>query len=131
MALTTAQRNTINTWLNGAWTRIQARQAQYLADRGHYRQFKRSHTIPPQSAATVLPDNLSDQPTNEQDGVTLTHANGGSSWPCSVTVDVYDGPLGAGYVATARGRDAGGLVYAISRQVGPETWREHNWRQEA
>jgi hypothetical protein len=63
--------------------------------------------------------------------VTLGVAGDGSGWPCQVTVDVYDGPQGLGYVAVARGRDAGGDIWAISRQVGPEAWREHGWQQEA
>lgn len=124
MALTVGQRSTITTWLAGAWTKIQARQAAYLADRGRYRQFKFSHTVAPQNAASVIPNNLTDQPTNEGDGVTLTHANGGLGWPVRVRVDVYDGPAGQGYVATAQARGSTGERWEVARQVGPETWRE-------
>lgn len=129
MALTTNQRNAIQTWLSAAWTKIQNRQAQYLADRGTYRQFKRSHLVAPQNAQAVLPDNLSDQPTNEGDGVTLAVANGGSGWPVRVTVDVYDGPAGSGYVAVAEARGSGGETWRIARNHGPETWRAETIHQ--
>lgn len=130
MAFTTAQRNAVNSWLQAAWGKVQARQTQYLADRGTYRQWKRSHTIPVTAGQTVVPSNLTDQPTNETDGVTLSVANGGSGWPCQLRCDVYDGPLGAGYVGTARVTGSGGEVWRIARNVGPETWREHGWEQE-
>lgn len=131
MALTTNQRNTIQAWITAAEAKIAARQATYLANRGTYRQFKVSHTIHPQNATAVVPDALADQPTNETDGVTLTHANGGSGWPCAVTVDVYQSPVGWGYTKTYRARGSGGEVWRIVRNVGPEAWRAQGITQEA
>lgn len=130
MSVTAAQRNAIQTWLSAAWTKIQARQDTYLANRGTYRQYKGSHVIPPTAGRTVLPDNLNDQPTNEADGDTLDHADGGLGWPCQITVNVYESPEGHGYEAVARVTGSGGEVWRICRQHGPEEWREHGWVQE-
>lgn len=130
MSVTAAQRAAVQTWLQAAWTKIQARQATYLANRGTYRQYKGSHVIPPTAGTTVLPDNLSDHPTNETDGQTLAVANGGLGWPCQVTCNVYESPGGQGYEAIARVTGSVGEVWRIARQVGPETWREHGWVQE-
>lgn len=130
MSLTTNQRNTIQTWLAAADTKIDTYEATFFAANGRYRQFKRSHTIPPQNATAVLPDNLTDQPTNETNGQTLTMANGGAGWPCSVTVDVYQSPGGWGYTKTYRARGSTGEVWRIVRNVGPETWRAQTLAQE-
>lgn len=130
MAFTVAQRNAVNSWLQTAWGKIRTRQATYFGNRGTYRQYKGSHTIPPTAGGTVIPDNLNDQPTNEDDGDTLSHANGGLGWPCQITCNVYESPEGHGYEAVARVTGSGGEVWRICRQHGPEEWREHGWVQE-
>lgn len=131
MSLTTTQRTTIQNWLAVADGKIDAYEAAFFAAHGRYRQFRKSHTIPPQNATAVLPDNLNDQPTNETNGQTLTVANGGSGWPCAVTVDVYQSPAGWGYTKTYRARGSGGEVWRIVRNVGPETERAQSITQEA
>ena len=130
MSITAAQRSAIQTWLQAAWTKIQARQAAIYAERCRYRQFKRSHTIPPQGGAATTPDNLDDQPTDAPDAETIGQA-AGNGWPAQVTCNVYESPAGHGYEAVARVRGTGGEVWRICRQVGPETWREHGWQQES
>lgn len=129
MSLTTNQRNTIQTWLNAADTKIDTYESTFFAANGRYRQFKRSHTIPPQNATAIAPDNLTDQPTNETNGSTLSEAGSGG-WPCSVTVDVYQSPAGWGYTKTYRARGSTGEVWRIVRNVGPETWRAQSLAQE-
>lgn len=130
MSLTAGQRTTIQNWLAVADGKIDTYETTFFSASGRYRQFKRSHVIPPQNATAVLPDNLNDQPTNETNGQTLTMANGGSGWPCSVTVDVYQSPAGWGYTKTYRARGSTGEVWRIVRNVGPETWRQHGIEQE-
>lgn len=128
--ITNAQRTAIQTWLRDAWDKIQARQDQYAALRGTFRQYKGSHKIPPSAGTPKAPDNLNDAPTNENDGDTLRYAAAAAGWPCQIIVNVYESPLGPGYEAVARVRGSGGEVWRICRQIGPETWREHTWQQE-
>lgn len=48
--------------------------------------------------------------------------------PMALQMDVYDGPLGKGYVGTVWGKWNGNL-YSRSQQVGPETFRTLPWAQ--
>jgi len=83
-------------------------------------QLAATHRTPPQSLAGAAPD--------------LRARVGIDSWwsadvdlpaamVTSVRVDVYDGPHGSGYVIIAR---AGAFERRVN--VGPELWREQDWR---
>ena len=50
-----------------------------------------------------------------------------ASIPAQIRVDVYDGPLGKGWVLTVSGTKSGNL-YTKAWNVGPETWRAHAWQ---
>jgi hypothetical protein len=49
-----------------------------------------------------------------------------NTWPCDVTVDVYEGPSGTGYVVRA-GFDYEGDHWIKSWNYGPETYRTVDW----
>lgn len=46
-----------------------------------------------------------------------------------LTIEIYEGPLGHGFVVIARAL-AEGKVWRMAVNVGPELWRSHNWKEE-
>jgi hypothetical protein len=57
-------------------------------------------------------------------------AQAGLTDPADVTVrvDVYDGPLGVGYVVIGRAT-VNAVTYLRAQNVGPETDRTHDWTE--
>lgn len=102
-------------------------QSSYQAAHGAYWQAAPTHSDPPRIGQNLPPNPLarvSDNPAWYDMGIDLP-----SDMPVSVRVDVYDGPHGSGYVIIGALCDDGGTIWERSVNVGPELWRDHNWRQ--
>jgi len=128
LAATPAEiRAAIDARLAQLWPVVQTKEANYLAAHGHYWQGLRTHRFTlPADGALVTPDIGALTPTDQPD-----------PWPSAITtinlemalvIDVYDGPLGDGYVASVWVM-IGGRVWMRSAQVGPETWRVEGWHE--
>lgn len=123
-------RDAVDTRLATLWGTIQSREDAYAAaHNGRYWQGLRSHTVTPADGATALPDIGTACPTDQP----------GQPWPlsirqtaieCAIQIDVYSGPFGDGYSATVYVTVAGAL-WTRTAQVGPESWRQRGWRQDA
>ncbi len=118
-------RETANTALQPVWVALRTHQANVRSSRGRYRQFGRTHIVAPLDGLTVLPDNLAFRPGGETVGWT-----GLGALPCCIWCDVYNGPQGDGYAATAEVRlTIGGRTQTFQRCLneGPEEFRQFNW----
>lgn len=110
------------------WNKIRARQAIFLTNNGRYWQGLKTHVIRPADGTEAPPDATS-TPTNEQTnwaafaGVDLP-----ATLPVSVRCDVYNGPQGRGFTATAEVK-IGANVWERTVNEGPETGRTQAWRQ--
>ncbi len=123
----TEVRTGINEWiaplLVGAWWN--------QSGRDEYWQGLESHTTPPthvDDVTIVEPDQLDTSPTDQPES---WHEAGFveipvSEWPCSMRVDVYDGPQGVGFTLTLS-FTFNGVVNVRVINEGPETNREHDW----
>lgn len=126
MATLAQVRQAVDTRLAQLWATIQARQDAYAAAHGgRYWQGLRTATITPADGVAALPDVGNATPTDQP-----------QAWPSAILttplemalqIDVYDGPLGAGYAATVQVQ-YNGTLYERAAQVGPETWRAFGWR---
>lgn len=131
MATLSQVRTRVDAWLADKWPVLVARQETYFANHGHYWQGVRTHTFDlnhtSQTDGDSSPDNLNSRPTDvEESWTTLFPAWEGVSIPAVLKVDVYDGPLGKGWVATVWVA-YNGTVYRRSRNVGPWTERTEAW----
>ena len=103
------------------------RQEQYRSANGHYFQGLRTHAQPPSDGIDIAPDQVDRKPTDQlyawSDVGPLPSQMGSS-----LSIDVYDGPSGKGYVVRLE-VDINGTVWQRRWNVGPETWRSHNWRE--
>lgn len=105
---------------------ISQRQADFYALTGDYFQGLPTHTTPPADGAMVLPDNLDTVPIGQPvpwPGEDFP----AQGLPCSVRLDIYVGPSGAGWVLTAE-VVIGGVLWRRAINVGPETYRAHGWQ---
>lgn len=119
-------------WLN----EITPRQDAFFAARGRYWQGLRTFAL------TALPNNPQDgsstvlevtplrtvHPTDQAETWDDVGINLGTTIPCALQIDVYDGPLGKGYVGTVWAMWDGD-VYSRAQNRGPETWRTDDWRR--
>ena len=119
------------TILADVLTQLAASQPGYLARRGTHWQGIPSHAAIPRDGALVVPDRTR-KPADQAEswngvgawpGVTLP-----ATMPCAVQVDVYDGPAGKGYEVSVDLIE-NGVRWVKTSQVGPETWRGHDWRR--
>lgn len=131
-------RNLVDSRLTALWTgQVVPRQAAYAATHGgRYWQGYRTFVI------TSLPNNPSDanptvlevtpvlntHPTDQPETWIDQGMNLEATIPMALQMDVYDGPLGRGYVGTVWAR-WNGNTYSRAQQFGPETWRTFAWVQ--
>ncbi len=52
------------------------------------------------------------------------------TFPCTLQVDIYDGPSGKGWALTGRVR-INKIIYRRTMNYGPEEWREFPWDTES
>lgn len=127
LVLTPAEiRAAIDARLVLLWPTIQTKESNYFSAHGHYWQGLRTHTILPADGDLVLPNVGTTTPTDQPD-----------PWPVAlrstpiemaVVIDVYNGPLGDGYVASVWVMISG-RIWMRSAQIGPETWRTDGWHE--
>lgn len=128
MALTTLER--INAALDVVWARLQTAQAAYFATNGQYWQgLASSEAIPADNVAltpTLLGSHPTDQAHSWTDLISSYSFTLASTLPFVLRCDVYEGPLGWGYLLGATIILAG---QPLGRTLnhGPETRCEHGW----
>jgi hypothetical protein len=125
-------RTKIDDWLTPRWATLVDRQDTFFTNRGKYFQGKWTHSgeveqtdaLNGDTVADRLTDSPTDQPQHWRDFI--GNAFNTLPLPARLRIDVYNGPLGQGWVATLQVRYDGN-VYERSRNVGPETWRTKAW----
>ena len=104
------------------------RQETYRTNRGRYWQGIRTPVVVPLTPATVAP-NLTLRPTDQAE----SWADAGVVLPAqvevSIQVDVYQAPGGHGFVVCVFIRMSATETWMRCYNVGPETWRTHDWQQ--
>lgn len=119
-------RTAVDARLTALWSTVTAAQDMYAAGHnGRYWQGLRSASTIPSEGNESLPDIGTRCPT-DQIGVPWPAAIRNAVQPMAVASDVYDSPLGTGYVITVWVRVLGTL-YARSQNVGPEQFRTQAW----
>lgn len=118
----------VDTFLTTMWNTIKNREATYLANNGKYWQGKWSHSGIPAEGNDVAPDRTAtDRPTDIVEKWTDIFTVP-ATMPCSVKVDVYNGPLGIGFVGTVQVSILGD-VWERSQTFGPEDWKTQGWHK--
>jgi hypothetical protein len=128
-------RTAVDNWLTNKWPAVTSRQETYFANQGRYWQGLITHLVPPahtnSTDGSKTGDRLDQGPSDQPNSRTWLDVF--PEWlsellPATAIMDVYDGPLGKGYVATVRATH-NGTLYERSQNVGPETWRTQAWHQ--
>ena len=134
MALADVQ-NQVDTWWAGFESIIETVQSDYLGGNTLNYQSLWSHLAPPSikdsGQGEETPDNMSAKPTDQADGnadvglIILTPI------PCRFKQDVYQSPVGIGYVVRLSVIYFGdGKEYQrVIHKSGDETWREKAWHE--
>jgi hypothetical protein len=131
MATLVQIKNAIETFRINHQAKFINRQENYLANHGTYWQGIITHTILPDDGATTAPD-LNTRPTDQQErwnDVFVVDNLLPATWPCSITVDIYNGSLGKGWTLTVKATKDGN-TYSRTWNVGPETHRAIEWHIE-
>lgn len=132
MPTITAVRNAVDARLATLWSVIQTRQDTYYAAHGRYFQGKRTAASEPAntgagSLQTAVGDLLADHPADQRETwLDFLPELDGLAVEMVLTIDVYHGPEGQGYVGTVR-VSHNGTIYERAAQSGPETWRAAAW----
>jgi len=125
-------RSRVDNWLAARWPVVQQRQNNYFSAHQKYWQGLKTATVEPKHTTAMFAD-------DKQDKLAIKPTDQVESWldflaeiddlaiPAALICDVYDGPLGYGYVATVIAR-YNGVIYSRSQNVGKETWRTLDWR---
>lgn len=100
-------------------------QADFYSNYGRYWQGLRTHIVVPEAGSPSPPmttTHPTDQPESWADvGVPLS-----DTMDMALTVSVYDGPSGKGYVVVAE-TVISETLWLRTINFGPETWRQHYW----
>jgi hypothetical protein len=102
-------------------------QSEYVATKSRYFQALPSHSQAPDSP--TAPDRISSRPTDQVE--TLGYFwNNATTLPAeqnwSISIDVYRGPLGRGYVLNVETK-VDGQIWRRSINFGPEPYRHEPW----
>ena len=124
-------RTRVDNWLTARWPVVQTRQAVYFAAHGRYWQGLRTATVEPKHLTTAYADAKQDllatKPTDQLESwLDMLAEIDNLAIPAVLIMDVYNGPLRHGYVATVITRYKG-VVYSRSQNVGGEAWRTVDW----
>lgn len=130
-------RDYVDQRLTDLWRdQVIPRQDAYFAAHGKYWQGLRTFSL------TELPDNPADgdatvrevapirstHPTDQAETWDDVGIDLGTTIPCALSIDVYGGPFGDGYVGTVWALWDGN-VYTRAQNRGPETYRTYDWRR--
>jgi hypothetical protein len=115
----------IDSLITNLATQLATLQPPYLSAHGRYWQGARTHSIIPLEGVPTAP-NLLAKPTDQTEswltfGIVLPALT-----EAALTVEIYNGPSGHGYVIHADVISSG-VRYRKSTNVGPEIWRTHDW----
>jgi hypothetical protein len=133
----------INAWLTEYQPQIEAVQTQYLKDTGVYWQGLATHS---ELAKPAYSESDKTQPITDKEFAAdclqckPTDRLSEPSWndlfpnvvdklPAELSIDVYEGPSGQGYVINLS-YCVEQVCYRKSAQVGPEVWRLTDWTEE-
>ena len=83
----------------------------------------------PPNARADLPDK-NRRPTDQAESWDDFGVNLPSTVRAALVVDVYDGPVGHGYVVRSEVETEVGELWEKAINVGSETYRDHDWRQQ-
>lgn len=108
---------------------ITAKANSFFGANNRYWQALRTHSVPPLDGVDESPDIGLKAPTDQGDGWPIALRN--RQYPMAITIHVYDGPAGKGWVAVVTVRvtgAAGPVEWQRTIQVGPESWWQHDWQ---
>ena len=116
---------TIDNLIADLITQLATLQPPYRAGRNRYWQGTPTHAVPPSDGAATAP-NRNSKPTDQTEnwqtfGIALP-----ATIEASLSVSVYNGPAGQGYVVHAH-VIVSGVWHRKSLNVGPDAWRTHTW----
>jgi hypothetical protein len=112
----------IATWM--PW--VISRQNDYRSFSGRYVQMMPSHTTTPTLGDQDYPDRWYDRPTDTQWSWDDLNAIRYEPLPFTLSIDVYDGPDGIGFVTCFD--VAAGSIWRRCINYGPEALRSHPWQ---
>ena len=107
--------------LDGVKSQLQNLQSSYFNSNGNYKQLLATHI-------SNIPSDGNSVPLDYGDDWGLFGINLDSSLPCSLSVNVYDGPSGKGYEVNGVLK-IGNDFWIRSINVGPESYRQNDWRK--
>lgn len=128
-----AVQNAVDGRLNGLWNAIEDNQSDYLTEHGRHFQGRQTHSVAPAhsnagglqtAAGDLLNDHPTDQTTTWNDFLPVMN---GLAVEMSLTINVYNGPQGWGFVGVVR-IIHNSTTYERAENSGPETWRAYDWR---
>jgi hypothetical protein len=116
----------IDAQINVMMASLRQYQTWYLNNRGKYFQALTSHSVVPNGLGYA--DMLAQHPTDQTETLAdfWNYAQLPEKVGYSFSVDIYDGPLGRGYVLVVKA-DVGGTIYTRAENSGPENWRTTEW----
>ena len=131
MPTLTQVRNRVDQFITDRLAVFSARQENFRTNRGRYWQGLLTHTNVPAHTNSADGDSIADRliqsPTDQlENWVTVFPEWSGESIPCALSVDVYDGPLGAGWILIIFIR-YNGQLYRRAFNVGPDSSRSNPW----
>lgn len=121
MATLTQIQNAIDSWMSSNQAKLVAAQNAYYASHGRYFQGITTPATLPDDGATVVAD-YAKKPTDQLEKWSDVFTGGNllpGNVPAQITIDVYDGPLGRGWMATLRFTKTG-VTYRKTWAFGPE-----------
>lgn len=108
---------------------IRQRQAEYLAQHGHYAQVLPTHSSEPVDGEDAAPDQLDAKPHYQAESAAdLSPGISFETRRASLRIDQYIGPQGAGWVLTLRCR-INGEIWRLAINEGPEDYRDAAWHR--
>lgn len=133
MPTITQVRNAVDARLVTLWSIVQTRQDAYFLAHGKFFQGRRTHTSEPANTGagalqTAAGDLLSGHPTDQPETwLDFLPELDGLAVEMVLTIDVYNGPAGWGFVGTVRVTH-NSTTYERAANHGPESWRAFAWR---
>ncbi len=129
MTLPAAARNNANSFADSFLPTLTTRQATYKSSNGRYFQGLRTmddaDLAPGGGNATPK---LNRKPSDQAVDWTTMVVGLAAQWPVSMEVQIYVGPAGDGFTLVLEVKGTSNEFWRRTINVGPETWREHDWR---
>jgi hypothetical protein len=124
----------VDNWLSSRWPTVVAREATYASNHGgqYWQGLWTNVNLPSHDDGAddgdEIPDNLVSHPTDQSETwLDLFPELENVPVPAALWIDVYNGPIGRGYIANVALKYLG-VIYHRAQNVGPETWHTTGWR---